>query len=53
VTYQADDNAFQVGNQPGKPLPVTGGPGTTPLAALGALLTLAAVAILLRKRRIN
>ena len=51
---QASDSwILKVPNSAGYELPHTGGPGTAPFAAAGALLALAAAGILLRTRRPN
>ena len=50
VSYSPDDKAFTVGNIPGAALPSTGGPGTSALTILGAILT-AGAGLLLWKRR--
>ena len=51
VTYSAGTLTFTVGNEPGAALPHSGGPGTTWIYILGALLTaLAGIALVVRRR---
>ena len=43
--------AIMVENEPGSLLPVTGGPGTAGIRAIGAMLALAALALLMKRRK--
>ena len=51
VTWQPSAFTFVVENKPGALLPMTGGPGTAGIRAIGAMLALAALALLLKRRR--
>ena len=51
VTPSSDNKQYTVQNEPGTPLPHTGGPGTTLIYIVGALLVLGGGLALARRRR--
>ena len=51
VRYRPSDKTFSVGNTPGSALPNSGGPGTTWIYLIGAILLLGCGTILVARRR--